>query len=511
MSGEPEAICLRLHPRDNVVVALQPVGAGWVVRTEAGEVRARQEIKPGHKLAIRPIKKGESVVKYGCPIGRATRDIDPGEWVHEHNLATALEERADREFVYRPKPADPRREEEHEEAAAVFAGYRRPDGRVGTRNEVWILPTVSCVNTTARRLAERAQPLLTRFPAVDGVYAFPHALECSQGRPDQEPLRRLLANLINHPNAGGVLVLSLGCEVNHPDALRPYLGRYDPRRVKFLVTQEVADELEAGLRLVEELLKYAGHCSREPVPARELKVGLKCGGSDAFSGLTANPLVGRVADRLVGAGGTAVLTELPELFGAETFLLDRAQDLEVFEALRRTIAAFHRYFRQRGLPIYGKDNPSPGNKEGGITTLEEKALGGLHKAGSAPVTGVLGYGDRLERPGLNLLGAVPDDLTSITALAACGCQLVLFTTGRGTPVGTCVPTIKISSRSELFASKPGWIDFDAGRLAGGAPLAALADELWELVLAVASGKKTRAEEGGYREVAFPQDWPEAVT
>ncbi len=485
---------IRIHPKDNVAVAVRPLAPGQALAAGEAAVLARQPVPAGHKVALVPIAAGAAVVKYGYPIGTARTDIAAGDWVHTHNLATGLGELL--EYTYEPEAAAL----EAAHGGETFLGYRRPDGRVGTRNEVWIIPTVGCVNENARVIAAMAGKLPP--PAgVDGVYAFPHPYGCSQLGDDQANTQKILANLVRHPNAGGVLVLGLGCENNNIGVFKEILGPVDPRRVKFLEAQAVDDEIAAGVALVGELAAYAAGFRRAPCPAADLVVGLKCGGSDGFSGLTANPLVGLFSDRLAAAGGSTVLTEVPEMFGAETILMNRARDKAVFAKIVRLINDFKLYYTAHGQPVY--ENPSPGNKDGGITTLEDKSLGCTQKGGyAAPVVDVLPYGGAVREHGLNLVSGPGNDLVAATALAAAGCQLVLFTTGRGTPAGTVVPTIKVATNSDLFRRKRNWLDFDAGQLLTGKGREELADEFFAFVLAVASGQPTKAEQLGFRDLSI---------
>jgi altronate hydrolase len=470
----------RVDPSDDVAVALSD----------------HEGVPKGHKVALRDIRAGEMVRKYGFPIGRATDDIAAGSHVHSHNLATALDERGD--YAWQagqgPVPAD------HAEAEG-FLGYRRADGRVGTRNEIWVIPTVGCVARTAEKIAARAAA--RHGGRVDGIHAFAHPFGCSQLGDDLDGTRGLLASLASHPNAGGVLILGLGCESNQLDQLLP--GIAPGANVRALGAQAAGDEVEEGLALVDALVEIAAQAKREPVPLSALVLGVKCGGSDGLSGLTANPLTGRMSDAVTQAGGTAILTEIPEIFGAEQLLMARAADREVFEAIGGLVNGFKRYFVEHGEGV--SENPSPGNKAGGITTLEEKSLGAVQKGGHAPVTDVIPYGARVRRPGLTLLEAPGNDAVSSTALAAAGATAILFTTGRGTPLGFPVPTIKIASNSELAQRKPGWIDFDAGRVLddGFGPAA---EALLATIRAVASGQETAAERNDEREIAI---WKRGVT
>jgi altronate hydrolase len=445
----------------------------------------------GHKVALRDIKKGEPVIKYGFPIGEATEDIPMGGHVHSHNLHTLLSGAHD--YAYRPThPAVERRE------PVTFMGYPRKHGRPGIRNELWIIPTVGCVNDIAKALAKKAQRLVGG--SVEGVYAFPHPYGCSQMGGDQDNTRQALANLCTHPNAGGVLLLGLGCENSGIDQILPHMGEHDPARLRTLISQQVEDEQEAAMALIEELAENMRGDARVPCPADQLVVGLKCGGSDGLSGITANPTIGVFSDLLGAMGGTTILTEVPEMFGAETILMSRCADENLFGKTVHLINDFKEYFESYHMPVY--ENPSPGNKAGGITTLEDKALGCTQKSGSGPVKGVLKYGEKVATPGLNLLSAPGNDLVASTALAVSGAQMVLFSTGRGTPFGCPVPTVKIASNTPLAEKKKNWIDFDAGRLLSGMSLDDLGQDLMSLVLAVAGGQHTRNEINGFHDLAI---------
>lgn len=482
---------IQIHESDNVVVAMKEIIAGETVNVGTLQIVAKELIPAGHKMALYDIPKGGSVVKYGCRIGNAKEEIGAGQWVHTHNLKTALGDLLD--YSYEPVEA-----KENVTPDVTFMGYMRKDGRVGVRNEIWIIPTVGCVNNVAQALAKEANKRLQG--TVEEVIAFPHPYGCSQMGDDQEHTRIILADLINHPNAGGVLVLGLGCENSNIDVLKPYIGEVDPDRVKFLVCQEAEDEMEAGGQLLDELIACASAFKREPVSVSKLTIGMKCGGSDGFSGITANPLVGKFSDLLISKGGTTILTEVPEMFGAETLLMNRCDNRELFEQTVKLINDFKQYFMDHNQTIY--ENPSPGNKKGGISTLEDKSLGCTQKSGSAPVKGVLAYGQRVERPGLHLLSAPGNDLVASTALAASGAQIVLFTTGRGTPFASPVPTVKISSNSQLAQKKKNWIDFNAGVLVEDQEIEETAKELFDYVVAVASGKKVCSEEAGFHDMAI---------
>ncbi len=440
-------------------------------------------LEDGHKYALCNIKKGENIIKYGNPIGHATCDIKKGEHVHTHNVATNLSDNLS--YTYEPEGLD----FPVSNSNRTFLGYRRENGLVGIRNDVWIVGTVGCVNKIAERLA-----------ALTGALAFPHPLGCSQLGEDQGITQKILSGLVHHPNAGGVLVLGLGCENNNIDLFKTVIGKYNPERVRFLNCQDHDDEVAEGVKIIEELKAYADTFVREEIPVTELRVGLKCGGSDGYSGITANPLVGRFSDALIGMGGSCVLTEVPEMFGAEHLLMKRCVDSAVFEKNVSLINDFKDYYKRHGQVVY--ENPSPGNKKGGITTLEEKSLGCVQKAGSAPVVDVLDYGDTVRKNGLSLLNGPGNDLVAVTNLTAAGCHLVLFTTGRGTPLGAPVPTVKIATNHGLAERKTGWIDYDASPVLEGKDLDA---DFLDYVLRVASGEETKNEIHGYREISIFKD------
>ncbi|MBW4845760.1 MULTISPECIES: UxaA family hydrolase [unclassified Lacrimispora] len=484
---------IQINPQDNVAVALCDNEKGTEVIIGGDAFILKDDILFGHKIALKDFSWDEEVIKYGESIGHITKPAQKGEWIHSHNLSTNLEGLLD----YRYIPLE-ERSEKPKACRNSFHGYRRADGSVGIRNEIWIIPTVSCVNTTVNKIAKAAGEKLQGI--CDGVYAFPHNAGCSQLGHDFDTTQKILSSIVHHPNAGGVLLVSLGCENNDLQHFLPVLGDYDHLRIRTMVTQDVeGDEVLEGVRLVEEIARVAADDKRSEVSASELKIGFKCGGSDAFSGVTANPLCGRIADRVVELGGSGILTEVPEMFGAESLLMNRADSDETFQKVVDLINSFKQYYIDYNQPIY--ENPSPGNKRGGITTLEEKSLGCIQKGGKARVTDTLQYGQFCKKPGINLMIGPGNDSVSITNLLASGAQILLFTTGRGNPLATAIPTIKVASNDRLYSRKQNWIDFNAGMILEGKTLGEAADELWELVLDICSGKKqTKNEISNYREI-----------
>lgn len=485
---------IQISEQDNIAVALTPISAGETVSAGAITVTAREEIPQGHKMALTAISKDESVIKYGFAIGHATEAIESGSWVHTHNMKTNLE--GEIEYTYQPNvqfltPQTPE----------TFQGFRRKDGRAAIRNEIWIIPTVGCVNDIAKKLVRDNQDLVSG--TIDGLYTFPHPFGCSQTGEDHAQTRKLLASLVRHPNAAAVLVLGLGCENLTHEQFLEELGDYDAERVKFLTCQEVEDECLAGRTLLEKCAAYASQFKREPIPVSELVIGMKCGGSDGLSGITANPAVGRFSDMLVARGGSTVLTEVPEMFGAEGFLMNRCVNEAVFEKAVSMLNGFKHYFISHNEVVY--DNPSPGNRQGGITTLEDKSCGCVQKGGTAPIMDVIGYGDAVVTKGLNMLYGPGNDLVSSTAMTAAGAHLILFTTGRGTPFGAPAPTLKIATNSQLAEKKKNWIDFNAGTIVEGESMEMAAKRLLQLVIEVAGGKQTKAEEHGFREISIFKD------
>lgn len=486
---------IKINAADNVAVAIHDIEAGSCLDVDGISVTLSDMVPAGHKFALRAMSQGENVIKYGFPIGHLLTDVLQGGLVDHSNIKTNLEGLL--EYSYQPELT----EIEPSDEKFYFKGFRRSDGRAGIRNELWIIPTVGCVNGVAQSIQKQFEKELSAYPSIEKVIAFPHNYGCSQLGGDHENTRKILADMVHHPNAAGVLVVALGCENNQLSAFRELVGEVDEDRVKFMESQKIkGDEVEYGLNLLRQIAQAAKDDVREDVPVSELKVGLKCGGSDGFSGITANPLLGRFSDWIVAQGGTTVLTEVPEMFGAETILMSRCQDEETFDRTVHLINDFKAYFMKNDQPVY--ENPSPGNKAGGISTLEEKSLGCTQKSGKSIVRDVLLYGDRLSKKGLSLLSAPGNDLVASTALAAAGCQIVLFTTGRGTPFGTFVPTAKISTNSTLASNKPLWIDFNAGAIVDGVPVEQVDNDFIEFVLSVASGARTNNEKSGYSEIAI---------
>lgn len=478
---------IKINQIDNVIVALKPIEKGEVIES----IEALEKIEQGHKMAILDIKENQDVIKYGAPIGHATKDIKKGEHIHTHNIHTNLSDEI--EYEYSPVEVNLK-----EDIPDSFMGYVRKNGEVGIRNELWIIPTVGCLNSVVNKIESEAQILKNKN--IDAIVSFRHPYGCSQMGDDQENTRQVLADIISHPNAGGVLVLGLGCENSNIGEIKKYLTDYDPSRVKFLVAQEVEDEVEESLKILKELADKMANDKREAVSVSKLKIGMKCGGSDGLSGICANPTVGVFSDILISKGGTTVLTEVPEMFGAETLLMNRCINEDVFNKTVNLINDFKAYFKAHNQVIY--ENPSPGNKAGGISTLEDKSLGCTQKSGSSKVIDVLKYGEKIKKRGLNLLSAPGNDLVASTACGASGCQLVLFTTGRGTPFASFVPTLKISSNSPLANKKNNWIDFDAGRVVKNGTIEEQGRELYELVLKVASGDTVLSEKMGYHDIAI---------
>jgi len=490
---------LRINPADNVIVALQPLTKGCEIDVDGRRITLLTDVPAGHKCALSDIPRGENVIKYGFPIGYALHDIRQGTYLDHEDIHTNLAGTLDYGDI-RPRGLT---KPEPSSEPFTFQGYVRPDGQVGIRNEVWVIPTVGCVNGIIQQIVEKVKSELgSDIDGIDGIFPFPHNYGCSQLGEDHENTRKVLRDMVHHPNAGAILVVGLGCENNQPRDFEAFCGDYNHERVRFMVCQEVeGDEVAYGVGLLKELVSKARQDRRETVPASRLRVGLKCGGSDGFSGITANPLLGAFSDFLCERqGGTTVLTEVPEMFGAETILMERCANEQLLKETIALINNFKNYYLSHGEPC--GENPSPGNKAGGISTLEEKALGCTQKSGRSVVCGVLAYGERLKDNGLNLLSAPGNDLVASTALAAAGCQLVLFTTGRGTPFGTFVPTLKVSTNSSLYRRKPTWIDFNAGVLVEDRSMDETLEAFIRKILRVASGEYTHNETAGIHEIAI---------
>ncbi|WP_215845526.1 MULTISPECIES: altronate dehydratase family protein [Pantoea] len=485
---------IKIHSRDNVAVALRDLEAGSTVELSDVAVTLQQEVGRGHKFALQPIAQRDLVIKYGLPIGHATQPIAEGEVIHSQNSRTNLSDLD--EYEYQPEFVDVPPQPGDREVQI----YRRANGDVGIRNELWILPTVGCVNGIARQILQRFLKETQDAADIDGAFLFSHTFGCSQLGQDHDNTRTMLQNMVRHPNAGAVLVIGLGCENNQVDAFRDTLGSFESDRVEFMVCQQHDDEVEAGLERLHALYEKMRHDQREPGKLSELKFGLECGGSDGFSGITANPLLGRFSDQMIANGGTTVLTEVPEMFGAERILMSRCRDESTFDKTVAMINDFKQYFIDHQQPIY--ENPSPGNKAGGITTLEEKSLGCTQKAGQSQVVDVLKYGERLKTPGLNLLSAPGNDAVATSALAGAGCHMVLFSTGRGTPYGGFVPTVKLATNTPLAEKKPHWIDFDAGRLIHGMSMDEMLADFVDTIVTIANGQATNNEKNDFRELAI---------
>lgn len=481
----------KINKKDNVAVALCDLEKGY---SENG-ITLADNVPFGHKILLTDIKAGEPVIKYGYKIGTVTENLTAGSYIHSHNLKTSLKENEN--YIYNPE----NNVYSYSNSSITFKGYNRENGDVGVRNDLWIIPTVGCVNKTCEKLGEIAKAMIPSN--CTGVKVITHPYGCSQMGDDQLNTQKILASLVNHGNAGGVLVVSLGCENNNLSVFKPFLGNINENRVKFLVTQNVNDEIETGTSLLKQLLSYINTFEKIDVPIEKLTVGFKCGGSDAFSGITANALCGKLTDRLCGFGAKTILTEVPEMFGAEQLLMNRCQNQEVFDKAVKMINGFKGYFVSHGQTVY--ENPSPGNKSGGITTLEEKSLGCVQKGGSAVITDVLEYGGHCRKSGLSLLTGPGNDIVSTTNLTAAGAHIILFTTGRGTPLGSVVPTVKISSNTSLFERKQNWIDFNAGNLIASNDFESETENLFSFVLKIASGSKTKNEINGCSEIAVFKD------
>ena len=490
-----------LDEKDNVGITFSDLKTDEAASAGQREIQILNDIPKGHKVAVKEIGKGEAVVKYGAVIGYAMKGIQVGEHVHIHNIKTGLSEQT--EYKYEPE----KDLSDISPIASVPLLYKRRNGKAGIRNELWIIPTVGCVNGTAQRILQDFLMKKDRdgLTGVDGVYCFTHPYGCSQLGGDHERTRSFLQNMALHPNAGGVLILGLGCENNQVQAFQETMPEQpDSERIRYLISQDVEDEIEAGIACLEELYSTASQDKRSEGSWEDLIIGLECGGSDAFSGITANPLIGSVSDRVIKSGGTAVLTEVPEMFGAENVLMKQCADKRIFEMTKDMVESYKKYYRDHNQPVY--ENPSPGNKAGGITTLEDKSLGCIRKSGKSEIRDVVKMGGMVSKKGLNLLYAPGNDIVATTALGTSGCQLVLFSTGRGTPLGGFIPTLKIASNTALAEHKKKWIDFNAGIIGDGTSDMAEASELLlDKILKIVNGEQTAAEKSGIREIAIFKD------
>lgn len=489
---------LRVHEDDNVIIAVKALEKGSTIKDGSQEITLLSDIPMGHKIAIRDIKSGDNVIRYGNSIGHAIQNITQGEYVHNHNVKTNLSDVV--EYVYQPnlKPVEVQGD------MPTFEGYRRPDGKVGIRNEIWVIPTVFCANGPVQKMVELANQKYSRTENFDGFYALTHPNGCSQMGEDNLNTQKILANLAKHPNAGGVLLVSLGCEVNNFDSFLPILGDFDPQRIKTMISQEVEDEIAVGMDLLDQLYEYTVSFHRETRPLSDLILAVNCGGSDGFSGITANAVLGKVTDIITGFGGTVIMTEVPEMFGAEHILMNRAANKEVFDKIVSLINDYKEYYKKYGQVIY--DNPTQGNMAGGISTLEEKSLGCTQKGGQAIVTDVLKYGETIKTKGFNLISGPGNDLVGITNQEAAGAVVTVFTTGRGTPAGFAVPLIRMGSNSTMSNRKTNWIDYNAAVVLEGKNFDQAAREMLELILEVASGhKQSLAEAKGYRQIGMLRD------
>lgn len=484
---------IRINESDNTIVSLKELKKGTILIDGDNTIELADNIAPGHKIATTNIFRGENIIKYGYSIGHAKVDIEKGQWIHTHNIETNLE--GTMEYEYNPSFYNIEKRNE----SKTFMGYIRRNGDVGIRNELLIVPTVGCINKVGDMLVNRFRREVD-LKNIDDIQVYKHNYGCSQLGDDLENTRTILMDIVKHPNAGGVLVMGLGCENNIIEEFREKLGKYDEERIKFLKLQAVENEVDEGLKLLREIYEAMKEDTREEIPISELRIGLKCGGSDGFSGITANPLLGEFSDYLISHGGTTILTEVPEMFGAETILMNRAESYSVFKDIAKLINNFKEYFIEHNQPVY--ENPSPGNKEGGITTLEDKSLGCTQKGGKSKVVDVLKYGGIVKKRGLNLLQAPGNDLVASTALGAAGCHMVLFTTGRGTPFGTFVPTLKVSSNTNLYKLKPHWIDFNAGELLEDKPMSEVLDDFINYIISVANGEYVNNEKNGFKEIAI---------
>lgn len=489
--------CIQIIPTDQVVVSTRALRKGEVITVSTGDITVSEDIPPCHKVVVKPIKKGDQVLKYGCPFGVATEDIAVGRWVHTHNVKSMLEEAVSYSYEPQSSPAG----HDSGDNTKSFEGYLRKDGQAGIRNFIFVIPSVSCANGPAKAITDQANQLFTASANFDGFIVLPHTYGCSQSGDDLLNLQKILTGLALNPNAGGVLFVSLGCEVNAVPTFKPLLADADPRGIKYLIMQNETDEIAAGVTLCKDLHDYVTEFQRQPLPLSKLVLGLNCGGSDGLSGVTANPLVGDMSDLAIADGASVVMTEVPEMFGAEQFLMNRAQDREVYDSIVKLINDYKRYFESHGETAHG--NLTQGNQAGGLTTLEEKSLGCIQKGGSSAVTDVLFSGEHLRRAGLALVNGPGNDFIGITSQIVAGCNLIVFTTGRGTPGGFAAPTFRISSNTALYEQKKHWIDFNAGGLLEGEDRKKMAAALYEAIMETANGVyRTRNEVNKYYEIGI---------
>ncbi len=477
---------VKIHPEDDVMVALHDLPAG----TEVEGIVLLEDVKQAHKFAIHDMKAGELLHKYGNVIGRLKCDVKKGQWIHSDELGTALDEAPT--YHYQKGKVTPKKESQR-----TWQGYLREDGRAGTRNDLFLIPTVGCVNLQLQTLREK---FLELHPEMKGrVQIANHPYGCSQLGGDFENTASLLSGIAHNPNAGGVLVLGLGCENNRLSEFVKRLSDIPEKRLRYFNSQDYEDEIEHGLAMLEELYFNMKDDSRVTLPLSKLTLGLKCGGSDGFSGLTANPLLGLAADEIGACGGQVGLTEVPEMFGAEQDLMNRAKDEATYKKVVALIENFKAYYARNNQPCY--ENPSPGNKDGGITTLEEKSNGCVLKGGHLEVEDVLDYGERFHSPGLSLLNGPGNDIVASTNLLAAGATIICFTTGRGTPFSSIVPTLKLATNHKLASFKSNWIDFDC-QVVFEKGFEEAKEELLDLIVRVASGEKSKGEEHGMAQIAL---------
>jgi len=489
-----ENSAIHLHPTDNVAIARVQLGAGTELRVAGQRLEVKEAISAGHKIALVAIPQGAVVLRYGQVIGRARQPIERGRHVHTHNLAFE-ELHFDYEYPSGETPLPARR------ASPTFLGYPREDGSVGTRNYIAVVAASNCAAHTAEMIARSFDG--ESLPAnIDGVVAFPHGEGCGHTiGPDTAQLRRTLAGVLAHPNVSAAVILGLGCEVNQ---IEHYLGPNAPRtsRLVGMTLQSSGGTRGAVTAARAEIARLMEQCSaeqRKEVPASGIVLGLNCGGSDSFSGITANPALGVCSDMLAELGATAVLAETTEIFGAEHLLVRRARNRQVAEKLLSFVQGYKQYLTRFAGSF--DDNPSPGNKEGGLTNIIEKSLGAVAKAGTSPLTDAVDYAEPVHTPGFVFMNTPGYDPVSLTGLAAGGCNLIAFTTGRGSAIGfPSVPVLKIASNSHTYRRMQDNMDINAGTIADGEKsVQQVGGEIFEMLLRVASGERTRAESLGHQE------------